>query len=231
MTKKKGKIKKKMHRQLGADLFNATWDLLDKPDRSSDEDEIMIHAAHASAHHWRQVGGPLNFERSNWQISRVYSLLNRPEAALYHARLCLETCLEEGIGDFDLAFAYEAMARAFGLDLDRFCELSLEAKRAIPISSQCSVFAETEVVSLVARRTPPPEIAAGIQAAVAKRVFALVRRVGLRPTLVVTGGCAKNRGLAATLAKLLRTEVGSLEVDAQLMGALGAAVIARRKGG
>ena len=112
MTKKKGKIKKKMHRQLGADLFNATWDLLDKPDRSADEDEIMIHAAHASAHHWRQVGGPLNFERSNWQISRVYSLLNRPEAALYHARLCLETCLEEGIGDFDLAFAYEAMARA-----------------------------------------------------------------------------------------------------------------------
>ena len=121
---------------------------------------------------------------------------------------------------------YEAMARAFGVDLDRFSELSLSAKRSVPISSQCSVFAESEVVSLIGRRTPAPDIAAGVQAAVAKRVFALARRVGVEPKVVITGGCAKNRGLAQTLGGLLRVEITPLAVDAQLMGALGAAVLA-----
>lgn len=101
-----------LHRQLGVELFNFTWTLIDKPDRTTDESDLMIHAAHASAYHWRQVGEPLNFERSDWQLSRVYALLDRPEAALYHAQRCLEACQSEGIGDFDLAFAYEAMARA-----------------------------------------------------------------------------------------------------------------------
>ena len=124
---------------------------------------------------------------------------------------------------------FEAMARSFGLGLEEFSQLSLRAQRSIPISSQCSVFAETEVVSLVAQREPPSDIAAGIQAAVAKRVFALVRRVGMSPKLVITGGCAKNQGLAKTLGRVLRVEIGSLDLDAQLMGAYGAAVLARRK--
>ena len=105
-----------MHRQLGVDLFNYTWKLIDKDDRTPDETEVMIHAAHASAYHWRQVGTPLNISRSDWQISRVYSLLNRPEAALYYAQHCLEICEAEGIRDFDLAFAFEALARAYAVD-------------------------------------------------------------------------------------------------------------------
>jgi hypothetical protein len=102
-----------LHRQLGIELFNYTWSLIDKSDRMPEEADAMIHAAHASAYHWRQVGEPLNFARSDWQLSRVYALLNRPEAALYHARHCLQICETEGIGDFDLAFAYEALARAY----------------------------------------------------------------------------------------------------------------------
>ena len=113
MTKKKIVITPEMHRQLGVDLYNFTWTLIDKPERTLEESDLMIHAAHASAYHWRQVGEPMNFERSDWQLSRVYSLLDRPEAALYHAERCLEICQSEGIGDFDLAFAYEAMARAY----------------------------------------------------------------------------------------------------------------------
>jgi predicted CoA-substrate-specific enzyme activase len=124
---------------------------------------------------------------------------------------------------------FEAMSRVFQMDLDGFSALSLGAARATPITAQCSVFTETEVISLISKRVPPPEIAAGIQAAVAKRVFSLARRVGVAPRLVVTGGCAKNRGLAAALARVLRIEITPLPVDAQLMGALGAAVIARRK--
>lgn len=102
-----------MHRQLATDLFNYTWELMDKSDRTPDEDDAMIHAAHATTYHWRQVGKPLHFTRSDWQLSRVYAVLNRPEAVLYHAQHCLQFCEAEGIEDFDLAFAYEALARAY----------------------------------------------------------------------------------------------------------------------
>lgn len=124
---------------------------------------------------------------------------------------------------------FEAMARVFQTDLQSFSALSLTAKRAIPVTSQCSVFAETEVISLIAKRHPPADIAAGIQAAVAKRVFGLARRVGVRPKLVVTGGCAKNPGLARALEKVLRERTSTLSVDPQICGALGAAVLARRR--
>jgi predicted CoA-substrate-specific enzyme activase len=124
---------------------------------------------------------------------------------------------------------FEAMARIFGLDLPAFAELSLAAKRATPITAQCSVFAESEVISLIAKRCPPAEIAAGVQAAVAKRVFALARRVGVTEKLTLTGGCAKNRGLLQELRRVLRVEIAPLSLDPQLVGALGAALIARRK--
>jgi len=126
---------------------------------------------------------------------------------------------------------FEAMARIFQLSLEEFSELSLGARKVIPVTAQCSVFAETEVISLISKRNPPPAIAAGIQSAVAKRVFALARRVGVEPKLTVTGGCAKNRGLLTTLEKVLRTEIAPLTVDPQLIGALGAAVMAQRRVG
>jgi len=124
---------------------------------------------------------------------------------------------------------FEAMSRTFEMSLEEFSDLSLRARSVIPVSSQCSVFAETEVVSLISRRNPPPDIAAGIQAAVAKRVFSLARRVGVEPKVTVTGGCAKNRGLLKTLPGILRVEIVTLTIDPQLMGAVGAAVLARRK--
>ena len=124
---------------------------------------------------------------------------------------------------------FEAMARIFRMELEEFAALSLAARKVIPITAQCSVFAETEVISLISKRNPPADIAAGVQAAVAKRVFSLARRVGVRSRLVITGGCAKNRGLAVMLAEVLKTELSPLPVDAQLMGALGAAVIAKRR--
>jgi len=100
-------------RQLAVDLFNHVWTLMEMPDRTPRQDVEMIHAAHASRHHWGEVGTPVNFARGEWQVSRVYSLLGRGEPALVHARLCLDTCVEYGIGDFDLAYAHEAMARAY----------------------------------------------------------------------------------------------------------------------
>jgi predicted CoA-substrate-specific enzyme activase len=125
---------------------------------------------------------------------------------------------------------FEAMSRTFRMDLDQFSELSLKAKRVIPVTAQCSVFAESEVISLLAKRNPPEDIAAGIQMAVSKRCFTLLKRIGMRPEVTVTGGCAKNRGLIKALSKIINMEVTSLPVDPQIIGALGAAIFARRKG-
>ncbi|RIQ36992.1 MerR family transcriptional regulator [Jiangella rhizosphaerae] len=107
-----------LHRRLGADLFNDTWRLMELEDRSPDDDVLMIHQAHASAYHWLQVGTPQNVARSHWLRSRVYCVVGRAEPALFHARLVLSTCQENGIGDWDLAFAYEALARAYAVDGD-----------------------------------------------------------------------------------------------------------------
>ena len=101
-----------LHRKLAADCFNATWDLLDKSDRTEDEEVAMIHTAHCSRYHWGMVGTPLEFQRGEWQISRVYSVLGMGQPALFHAGICNSICVQEGIGDFDLAFSYEALARA-----------------------------------------------------------------------------------------------------------------------
>lgn len=123
----------------------------------------------------------------------------------------------------------EMMSRSFKMTLQEFSDLSLQAKNTIPITSQCSVFAETEVISLLSKKKSPANIAAGIHAATAKRAFTLLKKVGIRPKITVTGGCSKNRGLIKVLEKKLRMEIISLNVDPQLMGALGAAVIAMRK--
>jgi hypothetical protein len=136
MSTEKLAITPAVHRQLAVDLFNHTWTLLDKSDRSPAEDETMIHAAHASAYHWLQVGTPLNFERSDWQLSRVYAVLDRPEPALHYAHHCLEICRVESIGDFDLAFAYEALARAYATNQDhdqsqQYLKLAKEAGEQI----------------------------------------------------------------------------------------------------
>jgi DNA-binding transcriptional MerR regulator len=99
-------------RKLAADLFNRTWRLLEKDDRTQAEDDEMIHCAHASRFHWGEVGDAVNRARGEWQCARVYAVLGRAEPALYHARRCLELNEANGSGDWDIAAAYEGMARA-----------------------------------------------------------------------------------------------------------------------
>jgi hypothetical protein len=100
------------HRQLAADLFNHVWTLLEMRERTPEQDDEMIHAAHASRYHWGEVGEAVHRARGEWQCSRVYAVLGRGEPALFHAARSLALCEQHRIGDFDLAFAYEAMARA-----------------------------------------------------------------------------------------------------------------------
>ena len=103
------------HKEEAVKCFNATWDLIDKVDRTHEDDVNMIHMAHASRYHWGQIGTALEFTWGEWQISRVYSLLGMGDSTLFHAKEALRLCLDNGIGDFDLAFAYEAMARAYSV--------------------------------------------------------------------------------------------------------------------
>jgi hypothetical protein len=105
----------KTHRKFAADLFNRVWDLMEAENRSEAEVQEMIHTAHASRYHWGEIGGPTQFARGEWQISRVYSILGYGEAALRHAEYCLMWCERESIGAFDLAFAHEALARAYNI--------------------------------------------------------------------------------------------------------------------
>ncbi len=108
------------HRRIGIELYNATWALLDKLDRTADETDEMIHRAHASRWHWARAGTTVNLGRGEWLCSRVYAVLGRAEPALWHARRSVELAeVAAEREDWDLAAAYEAMARAQQLAGDR----------------------------------------------------------------------------------------------------------------
>ena len=125
---------------------------------------------------------------------------------------------------------FEAMARSFEMSLPEFSNLSLTAKNVIPITAQCTVFAESEVITLVGEGKPTDEIAAGIEMAVAKRCFVMAKKAGATDSITLTGGCAKNAGLKQAIEHVLKFKVVELKTDPQLMGALGAAEYARQKG-
>jgi DNA-binding transcriptional MerR regulator len=112
-----GDIDGATHRALGVALYNHTWTLLEKADRTPAETDEMIHSAHASRFHWSRAAGtePVNLARGEWQCSRVYAVLGRAEPALWHARRCLAINEANGQADWDIASAYEAMARACGV--------------------------------------------------------------------------------------------------------------------
>jgi hypothetical protein len=129
-------ITPKVHRKLAVDLFKFVWTLLEKQKRTRAEDDLMIHAAHASRYHWGEVGAPENLARGEWQCSRVYAVLKRAEPAQYHAQRCLDLCVEHHLVDFDRAYAFEALARAAAVAGDweekaRYLELAREAEDMI----------------------------------------------------------------------------------------------------
>lgn len=121
------------HKKQAIDNFNYTWDLIDKTDKTAEDKVNMIHAAHASRFHWGQVGTPLHFARGEWQISRVYTLLSMSESALFHGKQSLELCVANNIADFDLAFAYEAIARAHMINNDL-----IQMKKYIDLASKAA---------------------------------------------------------------------------------------------
>jgi DNA-binding transcriptional MerR regulator len=112
-------------RQLAIRYFNSVWTLMEKEDRTTEDDDLMIHMAHASRYHWGQVGKPENLARGEWQVSRVYAVVRRPEPCLHHAQRVLDICVANGMADWDIAFAFEALARGHAIAGDS------EASRAM----------------------------------------------------------------------------------------------------
>lgn len=124
----------------------------------------------------------------------------------------------------------EVMSGVFKVDISELGPMALRATDVMPISSTCIVFAESEVISLIARGEPSENIISGIHLAIANRIAGMAARVGVESDVFFSGGVAKNAGMKAALERSLRSGVTIPAFDPQLVGALGAAVIAETAG-
>ncbi len=122
----------------------------------------------------------------------------------------------------------EVMAQRLELGIEQLGQEDLQAGRAAQISSMCTVFAESEVVSLIAQGVPRPEIVRGLHHSIAERTAGLANRLGLANGVMMTGGVAKNQGVVRALSEQLGAKI-AVPPEPQIVGALGAALIARRK--
>jgi hypothetical protein len=117
-----------VHRYFGVRLNNESWGLF----ADADDAERLLHAVHTSAWHWRQIGAPENLARGDWMCSHAYAVLGHGALASIFAQSTLRICVDNGIGDFDRAYAYEAAARAAAAsgDLDEARRLRVTAREA-----------------------------------------------------------------------------------------------------
>jgi benzoyl-CoA reductase subunit D len=122
----------------------------------------------------------------------------------------------------------ESMARALEVKLEDLGPLSLKSTQAIPMNAQCAVFAESEVVTLVHKKTSKEDMARAIHDAIADRITSMVRRVGIEEKIALVGGVAYNVGFVKSLEEDLNTKV-LIPERPQFVGALGAALVAAGK--
>jgi predicted CoA-substrate-specific enzyme activase len=123
----------------------------------------------------------------------------------------------------------EVMAHALEVKVEDLGRISLGASRAVKISSMCTVFAESEVVSLIAENQPREVIIRGLHQAIADRILGMVNRVGIRQEVTLTGGVAKNEGVARALEERLGVKL-FIPPEPQIIGVLGAALLAGNLG-
>ena len=147
MSEQPGFDLQKAHQYFAKHLNGEVWALLEKPDRTLLEGERMVHAAHASAYHWLEVGTLVHQQRAEWLLAHVYTVLKEGESALLHANRCLALTEEhaEEMADFDKAYAYEGMARACALcqneeDAIWYYQLAKQAGRLIKDPEDRKIF-------------------------------------------------------------------------------------------
>ncbi len=122
----------------------------------------------------------------------------------------------------------EAMSRALEVKLEEIGPLSLKAERAVPMNAQCTIFAESEVVTLIHEKTSKADIARAIHDAIADRIASMTRRLGIQKDVVLVGGVAKNVGFVSSLEKTLGVSLLVPE-EPEFVGALGAALLPQKE--
>ncbi len=122
----------------------------------------------------------------------------------------------------------EAMARALEVKLEQMGPMSLEASGAVPMNAQCTVFAESEVVSLIHAQTPKSDIARAIHDAIAERVTSMIRRLGVTQDVLLVGGLAYDIGFVDSMKRSLGVEMHTVEFP-EYTSALGAAIVATER--
>jgi hypothetical protein len=135
------------HKYFAQSINGRVWELLQKPNRSPSEDDEMLHAAHACTYHWQFVGTAVQQQRGEWLISRVHVVLGHGNEALRHAQRCFELTESNRnlMKDFDIAYAFEGMARAQAMLGDyriakEFLVLAEQAGDAIANEEDRSIF-------------------------------------------------------------------------------------------
>ena len=131
-----------------AKQFNGkTWELLDKQERSPEENELLVDYAHASLAHWRVAGKGVHLQRGAWMLARVYTVLGNAPMASKYAERCLELTeqYKNQLSDFDFAFAYECMARAQALagnqpEAQKYIEMADKAGEVIKDEEDRQIF-------------------------------------------------------------------------------------------
>jgi hypothetical protein len=151
MSEEKTYTATQAHKYFAVETNKLVWQYLSKTDRTREDDLRMTHLAHASLYHWLEIGTMANRTRGEWLASRVYTVTNQPILALAYAQDCLKTCQENGIGDLDLIYAYEAMARANAAngnlaETKNYFALASEAGKAIANDKDRQIF-ESDLAS------------------------------------------------------------------------------------
>jgi hypothetical protein len=133
------------HQFFAVECNNEVWKLLEKKERSPEETETLINAAHASLYHWQFVGNQVNLQRGYWLLSHVYTVLQLQTGAVYYANRCWDITQKEGLKDFDLAYAYEALARSQALTgnqtgYERYHQMAVDAGENIANQEDKNLF-------------------------------------------------------------------------------------------
>jgi len=124
----------------------------------------------------------------------------------------------------------EGIAKTLNVSLSELGPLALKGKNPISITSQCTIFTQFDVMHLIVEGAEKEDIAAGVAKAMAQRMHKLVRKVGIKKEVAITGGVAKNQGVVKYLQEIIRSEIYQFkEIDPQVMGALGAALFAKEE--
>jgi hypothetical protein len=135
------------HKHFARSINARVWELLQKTSRSPDENDEILHAAHACTYHWKFVGNAVNQQRGEWLISHVHVVLGHANEALRHAEKCFEITQshKDLMQDFDVAYAFEGIARAQAMLGDEkiareFYDLAGQAGGAIADQEDRSIF-------------------------------------------------------------------------------------------